>query len=114
MLKMFTRRAMSICQDTGDISTSEMVSLLHDCVQEASDNELIAFMAPTPAPSISADTALSRLRSIDIFKDDGVWATLDEGCNSCCHGKAWALNAEDKYEKLGYCLLYTSPSPRDA
>ena len=56
-----------------------------------------------PSITLIADlTALQRLRVVDILADEGVWATLDEGCNSCCHSKAWARNAEDKFEKLGF------------
>ena len=42
------------------------------------------------------------LRQVDIYEDEGVWVTLDEGCNSCCHGKQWTQKAEDKFEKLGF------------
>ena len=32
----------------------------------------------------------------DIFADPGIWVCLDEGCNSNCHGAAWAQNVEEK------------------
>eukprot|EP00959_Pyramimonas_sp_CCMP1952_P214812 4495310-Pyramimonas_sp.AAC.1 len=56
----------------GDISTGELTYLLHGC-----------------------------LRTVDVFKDDGAWVVLDEGCNFCCHGKAGALNAHGTFEKVG-------------
>eukprot|EP00959_Pyramimonas_sp_CCMP1952_P430142 9009256-Pyramimonas_sp.AAC.1 len=30
-----------------------------------------------------------------------VWVVSDEGCNFCCRGKCCALNADDKFAKLG-------------
>eukprot|EP00973_Karenia_brevis_P079342 11009854-Karenia_brevis.AAC.1 len=62
------------------------------------------------------------------MNDPGIWVCLDEGCNSSCHGKEWAVNAAARLEKCMIkqefdwvhqrektfsCLLYTSPSPRD-
>ena len=33
---------------------------------------------------------------VDPIADDGVWAIIDDGCNSCCHGEVWRQNAEAK------------------
>ena len=44
------------------------------------------------------------LRVVDLSEDEGIWAVLDEGCNTTCHSKAWRLNAEEKYLKMGYCV----------
>jgi hypothetical protein len=34
--------------------------------------------------------------------DEGVWAIVDEGANSCCHGDEWRRNAEDKIYNKGF------------
>ena len=39
------------------------------------------------------DPTLS-LRDVDPTADEGVWAIVDDGCNSCCHGEVWRQNAE--------------------
>ena len=41
------------------------------------------------------------LPEVDIFLDPGIWVSLDEGCNSNCHGEEWMQNARAKYDKLG-------------
>eukprot|EP00959_Pyramimonas_sp_CCMP1952_P344824 7221721-Pyramimonas_sp.AAC.1 len=62
-------------------------------------------MAPTQDTSTEV-SALPKLRTVDAFKDDGVWVALVEGCNSRCHSKAWAPNAEGKFEKVGFYLTW--------
>eukprot|EP00959_Pyramimonas_sp_CCMP1952_P227695 4760745-Pyramimonas_sp.AAC.1 len=57
-------------------------------------------MAPTHNVSTGI-SALSKLRSVDVCKGEGVWVLPGEGCISCCRGRAWALNAGDQFEKLG-------------
>ena len=44
------------------------------------------------------------LRVVDILHDDGVWATLDEGCNMTCHSKSWRINAQRKLQELGFTM----------
>ena len=56
-----------------------------------------AFMAvETPEP------VLEQLEEVDPLRDDHVYAMLDEGCNSTCHGEKWRIDAEKKLEKLGF------------
>ena len=45
-----------------------------------------------------------RLRKVDIMADPGVWAILDEGCNTTCHSKMWRENAEEKYLQQGFVV----------
>ena len=95
--------APGVAMGTGNISAVELVSILHDTVIELKDFQGTAFMANCHATSTAKlPPSLSNLRAVDIFDDPGVWATLDEGCNACCHGRAWARNAEDKFDALGY------------
>ena len=45
-----------------------------------------------------------RLREVDMLADPGVWAILDEGCNTTCHSKAWRLNAQEKLLNKGFTM----------
>eukprot|EP00959_Pyramimonas_sp_CCMP1952_P173866 3633015-Pyramimonas_sp.AAC.1 len=49
-------------------------------------------------PKLQLFLGFARLSS---SKREGVWVVLDGDCKSCYHGKAWALNAKEKFEKLG-------------
>ena len=39
---------------------------------------------------------------VDPLKDEGVWAIIDDACNSCCHGEMWRRNAEKKWARIGF------------
>ena len=47
------------------------------------------------APAMHKDTA-NTIR----YKDEGVWAIVDDGCNSCTHSDVWRANAEEKWRAL--------------
>ena len=47
------------------------------------------------------DNRTLSLRVVDPIADEGVWAIIDDGCNSCCHGEVWRQNAETKTKVLG-------------
>eukprot|EP00959_Pyramimonas_sp_CCMP1952_P279024 5833814-Pyramimonas_sp.AAC.1 len=44
-------------------------------------------IAPKLATAPSMSSPLERLRRVDMYDDPGAWETLDEGCNSKCHGR---------------------------
>ena len=46
------------------------------------------------------DAKTKPLRRVNIYEDPGIWICLDEGCNSNCHGDAWAENTDQKLAKL--------------
>ena len=48
------------------------------------------------------DNQTRNLRVVDPIADEGVWAIIDDGCNSCCHGEVWRQNAEAKMKALGF------------
>eukprot|EP00959_Pyramimonas_sp_CCMP1952_P312778 6547215-Pyramimonas_sp.AAC.1 len=99
VLKAFTKRAFEICDDTGDISIGELTSLLHDCVAEVTDHSLVGFMAP--AQNVSAEfSALSKLRTVDVFMGEGVWIVLDEEGVLVAAVKRGLFKADDQIEKL--------------
>jgi hypothetical protein len=49
------------------------------------------------------EDARTGLKEVDIYADPGIWVCLDEGCNSNCHGTAWAENAINEFKK---CNIY--------
>ena len=42
------------------------------------------------------DNQTLSLRVVDPIAAEGVWATVDDGCNSGCHGEVWRQNVEAK------------------
>ena len=44
---------------------------------------------------------------------EGIWATLDTGCNSTCHGKVWRQNAEKKLAALNMRMHKISDKSHD-
>ena len=60
---------------------------------------LISHTDKPPCSGISishTDDDHKELPIVDIFEHPGIWVCLDEGCNSSCHGKEWADNADAK------------------
>ena len=48
---------------------------------------------------------------IDPKKDDwNLWALLDEGCNSTCHGEQWRIHAQAVLKRRGYAPMRLSES----
>ena len=62
---------------------------------------------PKPPPvAFHKDKCPTDLRVVDPMEDEGVWAIVDDGCNSCTHSREWRLNAEEKWAKRGFkCYL---------
>ena len=54
-----------------------------------------------------------RHRVVDPLRDEGVWAILDDACNSCCHGSAWRKNAEVKWKAKGFKCILIDARPRN-
>ena len=42
------------------------------------------------------------MRIVNPLKSPHVWAVIDDGCNSACHGGEWRRNAEEKFARLGF------------
>ena len=45
---------------------------------------------------------------IDPYTDPGVWAIVDDGCNSCCFSDAWKQNADWKWRIKGFAAYLKS------
>ena len=84
----------------GQNKPSTMLQLHRDCLDRAAESTA-AFVSIQERPMDSEDNQTLILRVVGPIADDGVWAIVDEGCNSCCHGDVWRQNAEVKMKVLG-------------
>ena len=74
-----------------------------EAVRESSPEQ--CFMALTPMDDTIVGPALP---VIDIWNDPGVWAVLDEGCNSTVCGEEWLERATACYAAVGYDVVKVS------
>ena len=51
------------------------------------------------------------MRVDDPYADEGVWAIIDDGCNSCCFSKKWHQNAVKKWGRVGFQSYLKSSTP---
>ncbi len=65
-------------------------------------DESVAHMALKERTKMMPEIQAMNLRVVDPYEDDGIWAIVDEGCNSSAHGKSWRENAERKLAVLGF------------
>ena len=58
----------------------------------------------TPRPDMDGNEyPEAELPLVDPLKDDwNLWALLDEGCNSTCHGEQWRIHAQAVLKRRGY------------
>ena len=77
-----------------------MVQLFLDCVDRATASST-AFVSFRERPMHFKDNQTLNLRVVDPIAHEGVWAIIDDGCNSCCHGEVCRQNAEAKMKVLG-------------
>ena len=81
--------AQSICNADDKAKTTIAYS---DVCQHVS---LMGFQLTIGDADVEAD-----LPVVDIFNDPHIYACLDEGCNSNCHGDEWVANTEWKLHKI--------------
>ena len=77
-----------------------MVQFFLDCVDRATASSS-AFVSFREQSMHFFDNQTLNLPVVDPIADDGVWAVVVDGCNSCCHGEVWRQNAETKMKVLG-------------
>ena len=100
-----TKRAARLLEQVsllsdGDYKQSRMLQLSLDCVDRETD-PTTAFVSSRERPMLSEDNQTLSLRVVDPIADDGVWAIIDDGCNSGCLGEVWRQNAEIKMKVFG-------------
>ena len=76
-----------------------VIQLFLDCVDRATAPST-AFVSFQEQPMHFNDNQTLSLRVVDPIADVGVWAIIDDECNSCCHGEVWRQNAEAKKKVL--------------
>ena len=84
----------------GEYEQSMTVQLFLDCVDRATAPST-AFVSFREQPMHFNDNQTLSLQVVDPIADEGVWAIIDDGCNSCCHGEVWRQNAEAKMKVFG-------------
>ena len=109
MAVLYSNTFAALASDSDDEDSSSIAS---DDVDDSDDSDAgyascgIVIDDPEELDSCAfplvPDSEPADLPWVDVFKDSEVWAVLDEGCNSTCHGKRWAENAEKKFSALGW------------
>ena len=72
----------------------------------------VALMSGNAEGVTDTHPALEPLPVVDIYQSSGVYAVLDEGCNSTVHGTEWISNAAKKLSNLGYSTRFSSKAAR--
>ena len=73
-----------------------MVQLFLDFV-DGTGEQLTAFVFCQERPMHEDDQQTQTPRVVDPILDEGVWAIVDDGCNSCCHGELWRSTPKTKF-----------------
>ena len=89
-----------LCLSNGDYKQSTMLRLPQGCVDRAAES-ITASVLIREQPMNSQDKQTLSLRAVCPIAYGGVWAIIDDGCNSCCHGEVWRRKAEVKMKVLG-------------
>ena len=85
----------------GDYEQPMAIQLFLDRIDRATTPST-AFVSFREQPMHFNDKQTLTLRVVDPIEDEGVWAIIDDGCNSCCHGEVWRQNAEAKMKVSGF------------
>ena len=83
----------------GDYEQSMAIQLVLDRIDRATAPST-AFVSFREQPMHFVVDQTLNLRVVDPIADEGDWAIIDDGCNSCCHGEVWRHNAEAKMKVL--------------
>ena len=79
--------------EDGEFEQSSMVHLFLGCV-DCTGERHTAFVSCQERPMPEDEQQTQTL-------DEGVWAIVDDGCNSCCHGESWRRNTENTIHHKG-------------
>ena len=84
--------------DDGSFNVREIMNMFLDCVDASKSQTLIAFVQTRVDNEdseseeensrllVSEDCQNAELEVVGPLENQHIWATIDEGCNSCCHG----------------------------
>ena len=85
----------------GDYEQSTTVQLFRGFALTVQPRHQLYLFRSESTPMHFKDNQTLKLRVVDPIADEGVWAIVDDGCNSCCHGEVWRQNAETKMKVSG-------------
>ena len=98
--------------EEGDYKVLDIGNMFLDCIDRvqqsfspaaaSSRTAMVASRERVALPALHRDKGNTSLRVVDPLEDDGIWAVVDEGCNSNTHSMVWRKNLEMKCEKLGF------------
>ena len=71
-----------------DYEQAMAIQLFLDCI-DRSTTPSTAFVSLREQPMHFNENQTLSLRVVVPNADEGVWAIIDDGCNSCCHGEVW-------------------------
>ncbi len=91
----------------GDYNLKDIISMFVDCIDRSvlEERAFVCIKEKTtlqPQSPFHQETQTTKLRVVDPIEDEGVWVIVDDACNSCCHGEMWRLNADKKFNDLGF------------
>ena len=106
MMHLFQADVEAELEGGGPIRATVIYEILTNSIEAVRESAPDAcFMALTPMDDTIVGPALP---VIDIWNDPGVWAVLDEGCNSTVCGEEWLERAIACYAAVGYDVVKVS------
>ena len=121
LMPRFATLVSETCQSEA-MTSARLHELLHQAITEVTDEDSFSLVddvghhdpggrAPAGYVGICLhgsdshypqDLVYMNFETVDVAKSPHVFAVLDEGCNSTCHSKSWAVDAEARLARLGY------------
>ena len=89
----------------GYYEQSTILQLSLVCICQAVE-PIIEFVSIRVRSMHSDDNQTLSRRDVGPTAHDGVWAIIDDGCNSCSHSEVWRKNAEAAVKVLVFILPY--------
>ena len=98
--------------EEGDYKVLDIGNMFLDCIDrvqqdisstaQGSRTAMVAARERWALPALHQDKCNMTLRVVDPLEDEGIWAVIDEGCNSNTHSEIWRKNLQMKCEKMGF------------
>ena len=111
--EVFTHLAAKL--EDGNYNLKDVTVMLLDSVDTSVEALRSAGLPPTAfmavLPWLRTERQATHLRVVDPLTDPHIWAIADDGCNSCCHGELWRINAEEKWKNLGFKCYFRNKAP---
>ena len=121
LMPRFATLVSETCQSEA-MTSARLHELLHQAISEVTEEDSFSLMDDVghhdpgsrgPAGYVGIclrgsdshypqDLVYMNFETVDVAKSPHVFAVLDEGCNSTCHSKSWAVDAEARLARLGY------------